>query len=90
MAFGENQMAVYLAGGFIDGRLPYHWWQYKVFEEEAPKAVIIFKNEEEDVIDHFREADWMFPEDYERIEMRQMSQNLGDDYRTVIFVKSNR
>ncbi len=90
MAFGENQMAVYLAGGYIDGRLPYHWWQYKVFEEEAPKAVIIFKNEEEEVIDHFREADWMFPENYERIEMRQMSQNLGDDYRTVIFVKSNR
>ena len=90
MAFGENQMAVYLAGGYIDGRLPYHWWQYKVFEEEAPKAVIIFKNEEKEVIDHFREADWMFPENYERIEMRQMSQNLGDDYRTVIFVKSNR
>ena len=90
MAFGENQMAVYLAGGYIDGRLPYHWWQYKVFEEEAPKAVIIFKNEEEEVIDHFQEADWMFPENYERIEMRQMSQNLGDDYRTVIFVKSNR
>jgi len=90
MAFGENQMAVYLAGGFVDGRLPYHWWQYKDFGHEAPQAFIIFKNEEEDVIAYFKKADWSFPENYERIEMRQMSQNLGNDYRTVIFVKSNR
>ena len=90
MAFGENQMAVYLAGGYIDGRLPYHWWQYKVFEQEAPQAFIIFKNEEEDIIAYFQKADWSFPENYERIEIRQMSQNMGDDYRTVIYVKSNR
>ena len=90
MAFGENQMAVYLAGGFVDGRLPYHWWQFKDFGHEAPQAFIIFKNEEDDVIAYFRKADWSFPENYERIEMRQMSQNLGNDYRTVIFVKSNR
>ena len=90
MAFGENQMAVYLAGGFIDGRLPYHWWQYKVFDQDAPQAFIMFKNEEEDVVNHFRQADWAFPENYERIEMRQMSQNMGDDYRTVVYVKSNR
>lgn len=90
MAFGENQMAVYLAGGFVDGRLPYHWWQYKDFGREAPQAFIMFKNEEEDVIAYFQKADWKFPENYERIEMRQMSQNMGDDYRTVIYVKSNR
>lgn len=90
MAFGENQMAVYLAGGFVDGRLPYHWWQYKDFGREAPQAFIIFKNEEEGVIAYFKKADWKFPESYERLEMRQMSQNMGDDYRTVIYVKSNR
>lgn len=90
MAFGENQMAVYLAGGFVDGRLPYHWWQYKDFGREAPQAFILFKNEEEDVIAFFQKADWKFPENYERIEMRQMSQNMGDDYQTVIFVKSSR
>lgn len=89
MAFGENQMAVYLAGGNIDGRLPYHWWQFKDFGCEAPKAFIIFKNEEEDIVACFQKAGWGFPEDYERIEMRQMSQNMGDGYRTVIFVKPN-
>ena len=88
MAFGENQMTVYLAGGFIDGRLPYHWWQYKVFDQDAPQAFILFKNEEEDVINHFRQADWAFPENYERIEMRQMSQNMGEEYRTVVYVKN--
>ncbi len=87
MAFGENQMAVYLAGGLIDGRLPYHWWQYKHFEVECPKAFVLFKNEEEGVIDYFQKAGWGFPEQYERKEMRQMSQNLGDEFRTVIYVK---
>lgn len=89
MAFGENQMAVFLAGGFIAGRLPYHWWQYKDFGSESPRAFIFFKNEEEDVIATFRKASWSFPENYERIEMRQMSQNMGDDYRTVIYIRSN-
>lgn len=89
MAFGENQMAVYLAGGYIDGKLPYHWWQYRVFEKEAPQAFVFFKNEEEGVISHFRDAGWGFPKKYERKEMRQMSQNMGEDYRTVIYVKSN-
>lgn len=89
MAFGENQMAVFLAGGFIDGRLPYHWWQYRVFEKEAPQAFVFFKNEEDGVIGHFRNAGWGFPEEYERKEMRQMSQNMGDDLRTVVYVKKN-
>lgn len=87
MAFGENQMAVYLAGGYIDGRLPYHWWQYRIAEKEAPKAFIFFKNEEDGVISYFRDAGWGFPEEYERKEMRQMSQNMGDDLQTVLYVK---
>ena len=90
MAFGENQMAVYLAGGYIDGRLPYHWWQYKHFEREAPKAFVLFKNEEDGVLTHFQSAGWGFPEQYERKEMRQMSENMGGDYRTVVYVKSER
>lgn len=87
MAFGENQMSVYLAGGFIDGRLPYHWWQYKVFEKEPPKAFIFFKNEEADILEYFKQAEWGFPEDYRRMELRKMSENMGDDLRTVIYVK---
>lgn len=88
MAFGENQMAVYLAGGYIDGRQPYHWWQYKVFEEEAPKAFILFKKEEDDVIGYFAQAGWAFPEAYRRMELRQMSENMGDEYRTVVYVRN--
>lgn len=90
MAFGENQMAVFLAGGYVTGGLPYHWWQYKDFGSDAPQAFILFKNEEEDVIDTFQKADWKFPESFERIEMRQMSQNMSDDYRTVVYVNTTR
>ena len=89
MAFGENQMAVYLAGGYVSGRLPYHWWQYKSFDSDAPKAFIFFKNEESGVISHFQDAGWGFPDQYKRMELRQMSQNMGEDYRTVIYAKSD-
>ena len=87
MAFGENQMVVYLAGGYIDGRLPYHWWQYKVFKKEPPKAFILFKKEEADVIEYFKQSEWGFPEGYRRMELRKMSENMGDELRTVIYVK---
>ena len=87
MAFGENQMTVYLAGGYIDGRLPYHWWQYKEFAGVPPKAFILFKNEEADVLEYFKQTAWGFPEDYRRIEMRKMSENMGKNFKTVIYVK---
>lgn len=90
MAFGENQMAVYLAGGFVDGKLPYHLWQYKHVEREAPRAFVLFKNEEGEVISHFRDTGWGFPEQYKRMEMRQMSENMGDEHRTVVYVKTNQ
>ena len=89
MAFGENQMAVYLAGGYVDGRLPYHWWQYKVFENKAPMAFVLFKAEEMDVINHFKHAGWGFPDDYRRMEMRKMSENMGEELRTVIYVRNS-
>ena len=87
MAFGENQMTVYLAGGYVDGRLPYHWWQYTVFERESPKAFVLFKNDDDGVLGHFSQAGWDFPEAYRRIEMRQMSENMGDELQTVIYVR---
>lgn len=87
MAFGENQIAVYLAGGVIDGLLPYHWWQYKTFAKDAPLAFVLFKTEEESVIDYFRRTEWNFPENYKRMEMRPISQNMGDDYRTVVYTR---
>lgn len=87
MAFEEDLMAVYLAGGYIEGRLPYHWWQCEQMDSEAPKAFILFKSEEENVLDHFKSANWDFPAAYRRMEMRQASENMGDELRTVIYVR---
>ena len=87
MAFGENQIAVYLAGGYIDGNLPYHWWQYKTFDVAVPKAFVLFSNEEAEVIEYFKQADWDFPAAYCRTEMRQMSENMGEELRTVVYVR---
>ena len=87
IAFEEDLMAVYLAGGYIEGRLPYHWWQYTEIPREAPKAFILFKSEEEEVLHHFESARWQFPEAYRRMEMRQAAENMGDNLRTVIYVR---
>ena len=87
IAFEEDLMAVYLAGGYIEGRLPYHWWQYTEISQEAPTAFILFKSEEEDVLHHFESVGWQFPESYRRMEMRQAAENMGDNLRTVIYVR---
>ncbi|MDO4725893.1 MAG: hypothetical protein Q4A56_01555 [Porphyromonadaceae bacterium] len=86
LAFGENQMSVFLMGGYICGKLPYHWFQYKDFPKERPKFLILFKNEEQEVIDLLSSTSWCFPDDYNRIEFRPMSQNMDqEELRTVIY-----
>lgn len=87
LAFGEHQIIVYLNGGFIAGNLPYHWWQYKDKNKEVPKAVILFKKEENDVITYMRDANWDFPKSYYRTEMRPMATNMGEELRTVLYIK---
>ncbi len=86
LAFGENQMTVFLMGGYIAGGLPYHWFQYKHFPKEQPKFFVLFKNEETEVIDLLKDTSWSFPENYVRTEIRPMSQNMDDEkLRTVIY-----
>jgi len=90
MAFEEDLMAVYLTGGYIEGRLPYHWWQYKQMDGEAPDAFILFKKEESAVIHHFEPANWGFPQAYRRMEMRQAAENMEDELRTVLYVRKDK
>lgn len=85
LGFGENQITGYFAGGYFNGGLVYHWWQYKYCDEERPDLFILFKNEEQDVINEFGKFPWEFPEQYERTEMRKMSENMSDDLNTVIY-----
>lgn len=87
VAFGENQMTVFLMGGSVVGKLPYHWFQYKDFETgEQPSFFILFKNEEMDVIEMMKKTEWQFPENYSRIELRPMSENMDqEELRTVIY-----
>lgn len=85
IGFGENQIAGYLAGGVFDGGLVYHWFQYKYNGEDKPEVFVLFKNEEQDVIDEFGKLPWGFPEQYERTELRKMSENMSDELNTVIY-----
>ena len=88
LAFGENQMTVYLMGGYIVGNLSYHWFQYK-FDNllaERPKFFILFKNEEQNVISLLKDTRWNFPQAYNRWEMRAMSENMDQEkLKTVIY-----
>ncbi len=80
-------MAVYLAGGYIEGSLSYHWWQYEKKDGNAPDVFILFGKEERPVLQYFESVGWAFPEAYRRIEMRQASENMGGDLRTVLYVR---
>lgn len=86
LAFGENQMTVFLMGGYVSGNLPYHWFQYENFPEQRPKFFVLFKNEEQEVIDLLKNTNWNFPYDYRRNEMRAMSENMDqEELKTVIY-----
>lgn len=88
LAFGENQMIVFLMNGTISGNLPYHWFQYIDFPDEAPKFFVLFKNEEQEVIDLLKDTNWMFPIDYHRMEMRAMSENMDqEELKTVVYAR---
>ncbi len=87
LAFGENQMTVFLAGGYVAGKLPYHWFQYKEIAKEAPDFLILFKNEEQEVTELLQDSNWHFPQDYKRIEMRPMSENMHqEELKTIVYV----
>lgn len=86
LAFGENQMTVFLMGGHISGNLPYHWFQYENFPKQRPKFFVLFKNEEQEVIDLLKSTNWNFPYDYQRREMCSMSENMDqEELKTVIY-----
>lgn len=90
VAFGENQITAYLAGGYFAGSLPYHWWQYKHRPADPPKSLILFKSEEEDVLAYLSSDGWDIENKYHRMEFRQMSENLGEEYRTVVYIKNGQ
>ena len=87
LGFGEHQIAGYLMGGQFNGDLVYHWWQYKYHNEKRPDCVLLFQREEKDAIEFFSKIPWEFPQNYQRIEMRPMAQNMtAEGLKTVIYI----
>jgi hypothetical protein len=86
LAFGENQIAVYLAGGYFHGGLVYHGHQYAPIPKGKAQFLILFKNEEAPVTEMLKSSAWNFPASYNRIEMRAMSENMNDNlHKTIIY-----
>jgi hypothetical protein len=86
VAFADNLMAVYIAGGYFPGGLVYDWSQYSHIPSQPASFFILFKGEENAVKQVFAHSGWNFPANYTRIEMRSMSQNMAaDKYATIIY-----
>ena len=86
LAFGENQIAVYLLGGYFHGGLVYHCHQYAPIPKDKAQFLILFKNEEAPVTAILKNTGWNFPASYNRIEMRTMSENMNDNlHKTIIY-----
>lgn len=88
MAFGENQMIVFLMNGLLEGRLPYHPHQYRKISDIPPQFLILFKREEDREVNHLKDGKWNFPKQYKRIEMRPMAENMDEEeLKTIIYIR---
>ncbi|MDR0830881.1 MAG: hypothetical protein LBN95_12360 [Prevotellaceae bacterium] len=90
VAFGENQIAVYLLGGNFHGGLVYSVNQYVIVPKERAKYLILFQFEENQTVKQLEKSDWNFPTDYQRIELGIMSENMTDKkYQTILYYLRN-
>lgn len=86
LAFGEQQIGLYLMGGYFHGRLVYSVNQYVKIPVQKSPFIFLFKKEEKSTMEHLRNSGWDFPAGYERIEIGSMAENLdAENHNTVIY-----
>lgn len=86
LAFGEQQIGLYLIGGYFHGPLVYSINQYVKIPEQRVKYILLFKKEETAMEKQLENSGWNFPSDYQRIEMGTMAENIdAANHNTVIY-----
>lgn len=85
IGFGEHQIGLYFIGAYFHGPLVYSMNQYIKIPQERAKYILISEMQEENVKKHLQNSGWNFPEDYEKIELGIMAENLPPDYYTLIY-----
>ena len=90
LAFGEQQIGLYLMGGYFHGGLVYSINQYVNIPAERARFIFLFRKEEERLKEHLKNSGWNFPEDYTRIELGRMAENLveGKHETVIYFIKT--
>ena len=86
LAFGEQQIGLYLMGGYFHGPLVYSVNQYVKIPAQKSPFIFLFKKEEKSTMEQLRNSGWDFPAGYERIEIGSMAENLdAENHNTVIY-----
>jgi hypothetical protein len=86
LAFGEQQIGLYLIGGYFHGGLAYSISQYKQIPTERARYIFLFKIQEEELKEKLKKNSWNFPEDYGKIELGTMARVFDEEsHRTVIY-----
>lgn len=86
LAFGEQQIGLYFMGGYFHGPLVYSVNQYVKIPRQKSPYIFLFKKEEESAINQLKNSSWNFPEDYHRIEIGCMAENLdAEHHNTIIY-----
>ncbi len=86
LAFGEQQIGLYLIGGYFHGPLVYSSGQYVKIPNQRASYIILFRKEEQSVVDQLVGSGWNFPADYNKIEIGTMAENLdSENYTTIIY-----
>lgn len=86
LAFGEQQIGLYLMGGYFHGPLVYSVNQYVKIPAQKSPFIFLFKKEEKSTMEQLKNSGWNFPAGYERIEIGSMAENLdAENHNTVIY-----
>ncbi len=91
LAFYDNFITVYMAGGYVPNNLIY---QFEVFASDKqnipsyPVNYILIIEEQEKAMQSFlKHTDWGFPSDYMRFDLGKAAENLPAQYNSILYIR---
>ncbi|VBB44611.1 membrane hypothetical protein [uncultured Paludibacter sp.] len=91
LAFYDNFITVYIAGGYIPKDLIY---QFEVFATDIKNIpdkpvdyILIIEEQEKPMMEFLKKTGWEFPEKYQRFDLGKAAENLPAGYNSILFIK---
>lgn len=93
LAFYDNFITVYMAGGYIPSNLIYQFEVFVSDKKNIPNEPIIyiFLIEEQDkpMQEFLKDTNWDFPESYMRFDLGKAAENLPAQYNSILYIRKH-